>query len=131
MPSIVQFEHVTSPSAVMWYLCITSHLTFLARQAAQAFAALLLTGFGLPLLSSPALVLGLFFDPESVDAGECASLDSSESIVVFSVMTTAGVFLVVAVEPQACDCTSNDDDNINSPIYDGIEVIMRIMKEIK
>ena len=51
MPSMVQFEHVTSPSAVTWYLCMTSHLTFLARHAAQAFAALLLTGFGFPLAS--------------------------------------------------------------------------------
>lgn len=71
MPSIVQLEHVTSPSAVIWYFCVTSHRTFRARQAAQAFAALLLTGFGLPSLSSPADVEGRFLFPESTDSGEC------------------------------------------------------------
>ena len=81
MPSIVQFEHVTSPSAVMWYLCITSHLTFLARQAAHALAALRLTGFGFPLLSRPAdATVRFLFSPESVDAGDCGSSEPNASI---------------------------------------------------
>ena len=92
MPSIVQLEHVTSPSAVMWYLCITSHRTFLALHAAQAFAALLLTGFGFPLLSTPAVACPRFFDPESVGLGECEALEPLGSIEVASsglMMSTA------------------------------------------
>jgi len=81
MPSIVQLEHVTSPSAVMWYLCITSHLTFLARHAAHALAALRLTGFGFPLLSRPAdAVVRFLFSPESVEAGDCGSSEPNASI---------------------------------------------------
>jgi hypothetical protein len=80
IPSIVQFEHVTSPSAVMWYLCITSHRTFLALQAAQAFAALLLTGFGFPLLSTPAVDCPRFFEPESVEPGDWEALEPLGSI---------------------------------------------------
>jgi len=68
MPSIVQLEHVTAPSAVTWYLCMTSHLTFLARQAAQAFAALRLTGLGFPLASRAAVDGVRFFEPESEEA---------------------------------------------------------------
>jgi hypothetical protein len=92
MPSIVQLEHVTSPSAVMWYLCITSHRTFLALHAAQAFAALLLTGFGFPLLSTPAVACPRFFEPESVELGECEALEPLGSIEVASaglMMSTA------------------------------------------
>jgi hypothetical protein len=92
MPSIVQLEHVTSPSAVMWYLCITSHRTFLALQAAHAFAALLLTGFGFPLLSTPAVDCPRFFKPESVEPGDCEALEPLGSIeVAFSglMMSTA------------------------------------------
>jgi len=90
MPSIVQLEHVTVPSDVMWYLCITSHLTLRERHAAHAFAALLLTGLGLPLASSAALVLFLFFPPESVElAGECISLGESAFSVLIT--TAAGI----------------------------------------
>lgn len=70
MPSIVQFEHVTSPSAVTWYLCMTSHLTFRARHAAHAFAARRLTGFGLPALSNPELEACRFLESVSDGVGE-------------------------------------------------------------
>jgi hypothetical protein len=68
MPSMVQLEQVTSPSAVMWYLCITSHLTLRARQAAQALVARRLTGLGLPLASSWAAPLERFFEAGGGDA---------------------------------------------------------------
>lgn len=97
MPSIVQLEHVTSPSAVMWYLCMTSQRTFRALQAAQAFAALLLTGFGLPALSRPAAEEPRFFEAGSLlwAAGDCDAdaLSAEGDVVVFSVpmMTAAGI----------------------------------------
>jgi hypothetical protein len=75
MPSIVQFEHVTLPSALTWYRCITSQRTLRERQAAQALAALLLTGFGLPSLSTPD-VDERFLEPESTDPGECGDSPS-------------------------------------------------------
>jgi hypothetical protein len=54
---------------------MTSHLTFRALHAAHAFAALLLTGLGLPLASKPAVFVSRFFDPESCDeAGDCEAL---------------------------------------------------------
>jgi len=80
IPSIVQLEHVTSPSAVMWYLCITSHRTFLALHAAQAFAARLLTGFGFPLLSRPAFDCPRFFELESFGPGDGEALEPLGSI---------------------------------------------------
>lgn len=89
IPSIVQFEHVTSPSAVIWYLCMTSHLTFLARHAAHAFAALRLTGFGFPLLSNPAEVEFRFFDPEAdsgFDGGDCEALEPWIELLSFAMM---------------------------------------------
>lgn len=74
---------------------MTSQRTFLARHAAHALAALLLTGFGFPLLSSPALAFVLFFNPESsTDAGDWDSLlesiASNEDLSVL--MTMAGIF---------------------------------------
>jgi len=55
---------------------MTSHRTFLALHAAQAFAALLLTGFGLPLASNPAEVeLRFFVEPFSLEAGDCEALE--------------------------------------------------------
>jgi hypothetical protein len=96
MPSIAQFEHVTSPSAAIWYLCMTSHRTFRARQAAHALAALRLTGFGFPSLSSPALGFDRFLELESsVEAGDWESLEpigfcDSSSVPI---ETTAGIFL--------------------------------------
>lgn len=88
MPSIVQLEHVTSPSAVMWYLCITSQRTFLALHAAHAFAALLLTGFGFPSLSIPAAEELRFFVLESAGAGDCDELE-----LFFSALIAADIFL--------------------------------------
>lgn len=69
MPSMVQLEHVTSPSGVTWYRCITSQRTLRARHAAHAFAALLLTGLAFPAVDDD----GRFFELEleSTDAGEC------------------------------------------------------------
>jgi hypothetical protein len=78
IPSIVQLEQVTSPSAVMWYLCITSQRTFRARHAAHAFVALLLTGLGLPLASSAAAALERFFKSGEGGAGDFEALRSLE-----------------------------------------------------
>lgn len=100
MPSIVQFEHVTSPSAVMWYLCITSHRTFLALHAAHAFAALLLTGLGFPLLSRPALDWPRFFKPESVEAGDWEPAGSSEA--AFSEVMMSAALSVRREQSEAC-----------------------------
>ena len=47
---------------------MTTHLTFLARHAVQAFAALLLTVLGFPLASSCAVDCVRFLEPESEDA---------------------------------------------------------------
>jgi hypothetical protein len=74
----------------MWYRCITSHLTFRARHAAHALAARRLTGLGLPLLSSPADAVVLFFEPESVEAGDCGS-SVSRSIDAISFIKMAGM----------------------------------------
>lgn len=85
IPSIVQFEQVTSPSAVMWYRCITSQRTFRARQAAHAFVALLFTGLGLPLASSAAAALERFCTSGEGGAGDLEavrSLDGSPSEVM-------------------------------------------------
>jgi hypothetical protein len=91
---MVQLEHVTSPSAVMWYLCITSHRTFLALHAAHAFAALLLTGLGFPLLSRPAEVWPRFFEPDSAEPGDCEALEpfGSMEAAVSGLMMSTGVW---------------------------------------
>lgn len=103
MPSIVQLLHVTSPSAVTWYLCITSHLTFLALHAAHAFAALLLTGFGFPFSSTAADCEFLFLvdcevswwaggDCEDEGEGECISV----SVVVGKLRSMAEGILYIS-----------------------------------
>ena len=84
---------------------MTSHLTFLALQAAQALAALLFTGFGLPLESKPALFVSRFFDPESwEEAGDCDSvlplLPFGSKDVCFSallMMRVAGILLCIVL----------------------------------
>jgi len=84
----------------MWYLCITSHRTFLALHAAHAFAALLLTGLGFPLLSRPALDWPRFFKPESVEAGDWEPAGSSEA--AFSEVMMSAALSVRREQSEAC-----------------------------
>jgi hypothetical protein len=114
MPSIVQFEHVTSPSAVMWYLCITSHRTFLALHAAQAFAALLLTGFGFPLMSTPAADCPRFFEPESVELGDCEALEPLGSIEFSLPRFMMSTALWYGEIGEACDPVETQEQQITS-----------------
>ena len=73
MLSIVQFEHLATPSAVVWYLCITSQRTLLARQAAQALPSFLLSGLDALRLLSPAEFELCLVKFESLDAGHCST----------------------------------------------------------
>ena len=76
----------------MWYRCITSQRTFLALQAAHAFAALFLAGLGLPSLSSAGAVEVRFFDPESIGSGDGELLKLPSTEVPFSaVLIVAGI----------------------------------------
>jgi hypothetical protein len=52
-----------------------------------------LTGFGFPLLSTPAEVEGRFFVPDSVvDEGDCDAFDPFESMDLSLAMTATGIF---------------------------------------
>jgi hypothetical protein len=86
---------------------MTSQRTFRALHAAHAFAALRLTGLGLPLASNPAILGSRFFDPESWDeAGDCeALLPSCEVDLSALMMPVAGVSKkrFSPVNSPACD----------------------------
>lgn len=60
---------------------MTSQRTFRARHAAHAFAALRLTGLGLPLLSTPAEAEPRFLVVASLASGggDCEALEPLES----------------------------------------------------
>jgi hypothetical protein len=53
MPSSIQLEHVTSPSAAIWYFNTTSQRTFRTLHAALALPALFLLRLLLNLLKTP------------------------------------------------------------------------------
>jgi hypothetical protein len=99
----------------MWYLCITSHRTFLALHAAQAFAALLLTGLGFPLLSTPAVDCPRFFEPESIGLGDCEALEPLGSIEFSLPVLMMSTALWCGEIGEACDPVGTHEQQITSP----------------
>ena len=94
---------------------MTSQRTFLALHAAHAFAALLLTGLGLPLLSNPALEELRFFELESGDVGDWGTM---AILVSGGSLSTVGMRFIVLVAQlkRACDLWPLTSDS-GTPVY--------------